>query len=411
MTVQLTARNASTEDLLTILNSQQAAKLDVVAPAVKIKSKAGNLWVADSVAQLTDDGVTLAAGEYIPTAVCDNAVADRLNIGRTYMGRMRETGRTDLIDGNVNGLLHGKRTGDEIVHAADPRAFLLRLFKGDDGQPGVARTILSDRYALTMDNLDVLTAVLSGIRQAGVQPYVRVSDLSETRMRVRFEFPDLYQDAEGLLKNYTSPFEGGRIRRAGGRDLEALRRELGAHHIFSDADAPIAYMGFDLDNSETGGGAYNLTPVVSMLKCTNGWVMTREGTHKVHRGAILDKGIVRYQADTIAAAGKTIALETRDTVSQWLTQDYLSSLVTSIETKAAVQITSPTEVVPKVCLGVGLSKEESKSVLDFFILSGQMTAGGIGQAITAYAQTVEDPDRAFDIERLAMPALEAAAKA
>jgi hypothetical protein len=65
--------------------------------------------------------------------------------------------------------------------------------------------------------------------------------------------------------------------------------------------------------------------------------------------------------------------------------------------------------VPKVCAGLGLTAEESKSVMDFFILSGQPTAGGVANALTAYAQTLEDPDRAYEVERLAVPALEAVA--
>ncbi len=81
-------------------------------------------------------------------------------------------------------------------------------------------------------------------------------------------------------------------------------------------------------------------------------------------------------------------------------------MITGFEEKAAVTIASPTEVVPKVCTGLGFTADESKSVLDFFILSGQPTAGGVANAITAFAQTLEDPDRAYEVERLAVPALE-----
>jgi len=49
-------------------------------------------------------------------------------------------------------------------------------------------------------------------------------------------------------------------------------------------------------------------------------------------------------------------------------------------------------------------------VFDFFIRGGQISAGGVMQAVTAYAQTVEDPDRAYDVERAGVPALEAAFK-
>lgn len=415
MTVQLEARNASPQDLITILQSQQAAKLDVVAPAVKIKSQGGDIVVADTVAELTEDGVTPAAGTYRPTEVFDEAVSAKLRIPRDYYRRLRADGRADLIDANVNGLLHGKRRYEadgavSEIHAPDSRSFLLRLFRGDDGEPGVARTMQSDRYALTMDNLDVLMAVQKGIRDAGVQPVVLVSDLSERHMRVRYEFPGLHQETTAL-DGYTSPFKGGRVRRAGPRDLEALRAQYGPHHIFSDTDAPVAYLGIDLDNSETGGGAYSLTPVVAMLKCTNGWVMTRHGTRKVHRGGVLAEGVVRPSLETIRLAGKLVTSETADTIRQWLTPEYLASLVGEIEQKAGVPVTSATEVVPAVCTSLGFTPDEAREVLDLFILSGQPTAGGLGQAITAYAQTVENVDRAYDLEQLAFPALEKAAAA
>lgn len=411
MSVQLTARNASAQELLQILNSQKAHKLDVVAPARAIWSRNGQLVVANTVAEVTEDGVTSAAGTYNLTEIADRGLADKLNIGQTYFRRMREAGRTDLIDGNVNGWLHGNKRGDEIVHEADQRAFLLRLFRGDDGQPGVARAVLSDRFNLTMDNLDMLMAVTQGIQAAGVNPVVNVSDLSESRMRVRFEFPDVYARAEGLLDGYRTPFSGGERgpRRAGHRDLAALRRQYGEHHIFNQGEEPIAYMGLDFDNSETGGGAYNLTPVVVLVRCTNGWTDTRKGIRKVHLGKVLSEGVIRPSVQTVRAAGQLITSETTDAVTQWLTTDYLASLIAGFEEKAATPIDSPTEVVPKACTGLGFTADEAKNVLDFFILSGQPTAGGVANAITAYVQTVEDPDRAYELERLAVPAMEAVA--
>lgn len=414
MTVQLTARNASATELLEILNSQKAHKLDVVAPARGIWSRDGKLVVANTVAEVTEEGVTTAAGTYSLTDIADRGLADKLGIGQTYFRKMREAGRNDLIDGNVNGWLHGNKSREgELLHAADDRSFLLRLFRGDDGQPGVARAVLSDRFNLSMDNLDMLMAVTQGIQAAGVQPVVNVSDLSESRMRVRFEFPEVYGMAEGLLDGYRSPFSGpggldNGLTRAGHRDLAALRRQYGEHHIFNQGEAPIAYMGLDFDNSETGSGAYNLTPVVVLVRCTNGWTDTRKGIRKVHLGKVLTEGVIRPSLETVRAAGALIKSETTDAVTQWLTPEYLASMIAGFEEKAAVQLTSPTEVVPKVCQGIGLSADEAKSVLDFFVLSGQPTAGGIANAITAYAQTVEDPDRAYEVERLAVPALEAA---
>lgn len=416
MSVQLEARNASAQDLVEILRSQQAAKLDVVAPASKITSRNGLIVVADTVAELSASGVTPAAGTYRPTRVFDDAIAGKLEIPRPYFRKMRDAGRTDLIDANVSGWLHGRQRvnghGERItVHEPDGRSFLLRLFRGEEGEPGVARAFLSDRYNLTMDNLDMLVAVNQGIRAAGVEPVVNVSDLSESRMRVRFEFPEVWTRAEGLLNDYKSPFNGDRgPQRAGHRDLAALREQYGPHHIFNRGEEPIAYIGLDFDNSETGGGAYNLVPVVCLVRCSNGWIDTRYGIRKVHLGRVLEEGVVRPSLETIRAAGQLVQSQTTDAVREWLTTDYLTGLVTHYEELAGKQIASPTEVVPKVCAGLGFSDEEAKSVLDMFIVSGQPTAGGLANAITAFAQTIESPDRAYEVERQAVPALELAAR-
>lgn len=44
--MQTTTRNASLADLATLLTEQQARKIDVVAPASKLRSKDGNLVIA-----------------------------------------------------------------------------------------------------------------------------------------------------------------------------------------------------------------------------------------------------------------------------------------------------------------------------------------------------------------------------
>src|SRR5712692_1416825 len=195
MSVTLTARNATAADLVAILQAQRAHRHDLVVPSTSVKSLNGMIVVKDAESQLTDSGVTTVNGTYRPTDIFDDGLSDKLGIPRAYLRKMRDS-RPDMLDQAVNGWLHGRsrRTADgstEQVHPADERAFLLRLFRGDDGGEGVARAMLSDRYSLSMDNLDVLTAVLNGIRDSGVNVTSRVSDLSERAVRVRFDAPDV----------------------------------------------------------------------------------------------------------------------------------------------------------------------------------------------------------------------------
>ena len=417
MAPQLTARNATPQDLVKILNEQKAHKLDVVVPATNMKMKDGLLIVKDSEAVLGEDGVTTTNGIYRPTDVFDDGLSDKLAIPRQYLRRLRGS-RPDMLDQNVNGWLHGRKrvTGSsypetskfEVVYPADGRAFLLRLFRGDEGGEGVARAMLSNKYALSMDNLDMLTAVMSGIRDSGYQPLVRVSNLSERGMRVRFEFPDLHTQAPGLLDGYRSPFDGGgAVRRAG--SFDELRQQYGAHHMFSEKDAPLAYVGIDFTNSETGDGKYKLTPVIGIVRCTNGLIDTRNSLARTHLGARLDEGIVKPSAETIRKAGELVVAQTTDAVNAWLAPEYLERTIAGWTEQAQVPVTASAETVPAVVADLGFSQEEQQGVLDLFIRSGQVTAGGIANAVSAYAQTVEDVDRAYEIELKAVEAMERAA--
>ena len=67
----LTARNASIEDMVALLRGQQKRKVDVVAPASAIRAEGGLIQLDATVPLLGADGVTMTAGVYRPTEVCD----------------------------------------------------------------------------------------------------------------------------------------------------------------------------------------------------------------------------------------------------------------------------------------------------------------------------------------------------
>jgi hypothetical protein len=216
----LTARNATLNDLVAILRAQGAAKLDVVAPAGLIRSDGGLIMLGGVEAVMDDAGVTPVDGAYRASEVFDDGLAAKLRIPRDYLRRMRAEA-PDLLDANINGWLHGwPPTGhyamiqgmpDPYVREPDRRSFLLRLFRGNDGGPGVARALLSDSYKLTMDCLDMVVAVLQGVELAGVKldNARTVCDLTERRMRVRVYADDVSMEAPGLLEGYRSPFSDG----------------------------------------------------------------------------------------------------------------------------------------------------------------------------------------------------------
>jgi hypothetical protein len=134
--MQTNTRNATLEDLASMLKEQHARKIDVVAPAGVVSMKDGDLVLKGMEPILNDDGVTDPNGSYRPTSVADEGLAEKLGIPLLYVRRLRHE-RLDLLDGNVNGWLRGSRVrrtieidnavaGVEQDHGPDPRSFLIR---------------------------------------------------------------------------------------------------------------------------------------------------------------------------------------------------------------------------------------------------------------------------------------------
>jgi len=65
------ARNVTLGDLAGMLRDQHARKVDIVAPAAAIRARHGQLTIDGTDPVLGSDGVTMSAGTYTPTEVCD----------------------------------------------------------------------------------------------------------------------------------------------------------------------------------------------------------------------------------------------------------------------------------------------------------------------------------------------------
>ena len=293
------ARNVTLADLAGLLRDHQARKFDVVAPASAIRARGGQLVIDGADPVLGPDGVTMTAGTYIPTEVCDQGLADKLGIPAAYLRRIREQ-RSDLYDANVNGWLD-----------ADPRKFLIRCLRPATGTgPGVARAFLSDGYR-RIDNLDVLLAALDGVRDAGVPVEIDGCDLTERKMYVRVVCEQVAVLAPALLADYRSPFTGA-----------------------AGADNPAVFAGFVISNSETGCGAFTLTPRLVVQVCRNGMTITKDAIRAVHLGERLEEGVVTWSGNTLDKTLALITARTSDTVATFLDPRYTDRVVRAIAEQA-----------------------------------------------------------------------------
>lgn len=387
--MQTTTRNATLADLALMLQERQARKVDVVASAPAFRSESGVIVVDGTEPIITDDGVTDGDGRYRPTVVADEQLADKLGVPIRYLRRMREQ-RPDLLDANLNGWLHGDvdpETGLVGAAGADERKFLLRAFRGDDGGEGVLRAVLSDGYGF-LDDLDVLTATLDGVRQSGAEVDVTRCDVTERRMYVKIEAPAVAVVADALLDGYRSPYTGN-----------------------AGADNPLVHAGFRLVNSEVGCGAFSLVPELTVQVCNNGMTMTRDIMRAVHVGGRLDEGLIRWSADTERKTLQLVSARARDAVATFLDAEYVGRIVDELTAKAQTPIVDPVATVERVGKRMGYTQEQTAGVLDHFIKGGALTSGGVLHAVTSWAQTIDDADQAWEFQTTAIDAMAAASGA
>lgn len=402
MTVKLQARNATLGDLAQLLREQHAAKVDFVTGLRNLVSEDGVLRVKGT--SVFGDGQL-----FRPTEIADGHLAEKLGIPVQYLRSLRGN-RIDLFDANVNGWTQGGKPFNPVQprYEPDSREVLLRTFQGDPDGEGVLRAVLSDRYAI-IDNLDVLMAALDGVRETGTNVDVVGCDLTEQRMTVRLAAPDIMVHAPALLKGYRSPFGGeGIYDHSNGVRRFVDRVPQWAKDKYQVGDDGV-FGGFVITNSETGGGAFTITPRIMVLACLNGAMITRDALRQVHLGGKLEEGQIRWSEDTRIKSMELAKAQARDAVTTFLDVDYVAGIIAGVEEQAAVELTEPGDTIKYVAKTLQFSEQAAEGILDHFIRGGQMTAGGVMQAVTSYAQTLENPGIAFDMESQALKALELAA--
>lgn len=441
-------RNADVQEIMDILTDQQARQADVIVPASLMRYERGNLAIAsdERTQAVTDDGVMDLAGLYRPTSVGDETMASKVGAHGGFIKAMRDKGRHDVIDHVLNDLLHGggHDYGAEaawiLEHADETGAvaelapefpefgeyagkIMLRLLKGDPGEEGVLRAALSSRYRV-MDNLTVLLAVMEGIQRAGVNAVPSNFDLSDRKLYGRFEVPELAMMAPNLLAGYRSPFDGIGAERRAGEDRPGFR--LQSEHGYWTPEAallaaqregmgyepgkePVVWAGFVISNSDVGYGSRTLSPQIRVRVCKNGLTLLAESDRKVHLGSDQDEGVM-WSTETQEKELSLITAQTRDLVSTWMTPEWFGAQVAAIEELAGVPVPKPEPVIEAVAKTVKFSKADQAGILSHFMRGGAYTVGGIGNAITSWSQTVDDAERAAELDAAALPAMKEAAR-
>ena len=381
-------RDVGLEQMMRILQDQQTHKVDIVAPASQIRSREGLIVISGTAPILTPDGVTCADGRYVPTAVFDEGIADKLGMPEGYVRKMRAKA-PDLYDANVNGWLHGRARAvngtRQILRQGDERSFMLRLFRGDDGADGVARAMLSTKYN-RIENLDIMLSALQGVRDAGISGQVEGCDLTDRRMYARITAPEIAAYAPQLLRDYRSPFTGNR-----------------------GADNPTVWAGLEIKNSEVGEGKFTITPRIVFEVCRNGATIAKDALARTHLGARMDDGVIQWSEQTQRMNLELVQAQTRDAVQTYLNIDYLRRVLDNMNEQAATPVSAPAETIQALGTALQYDAATTQGVLEHFIKGADLSAGGVMHAVTSWAQETPSADTASHLESTALQAMELAA--
>lgn len=370
-------RNARLDDMLEVLNRQHELKYDAVVPSTHLGYEEGDLVIREGATAITEEGVDLVSARFGPTRQFEDQLSGRLDIAGAYMRKMRDGGAIDLLDINVN---YWFRRAE--------RNFFVRGFRGTEpGDVGIARAIMSDRYQV-IDHLDALFAVLDGIRDTGLRVQVTAADLSEQKMRVKVEAPEITAAAPRFLERYRPP-NGGNLGTPG-------------HEIVND----LISAGLVITNSETGGAAFQIAPQITVLVCRNGMTRTRDAMRRVHLGGKMEEGVIAWSEDTKRHEIELIRSQARDAVTTFLSEDYLGRVASVLEHAGDMILQRPLVVLEDVAKRLRYSEDERQAIADLFVQSGDTRASGVVQAFTAFARDLDDPDRAAEIEEESFTILE-----
>jgi len=325
------------EDLAVELKRQSENKRDFLAPACQILVK-----TKEKRTTLDLD----ACGMFPARETAHAQIAELVDIPKAYYDRLRSQA-PNLFDYNVNFWL-STNTSNRLVRTLD----------------GQARAVLSGKYR-PLDNYDLAEAALPVLQDRGFE--IVSCEITEKRF---------------FLKAVTPRIQG-----------EVKRGDL-------------VQAGLSISNSEIGEGTLKIDPMLYFLVCTNGMITPDSRVKKYHVGRAvdgLDNAMEFFRSETRQADDRAFWMKIRDVLAGVLTQDFLDRQIQKLRDSAEQAFfVPPNQIVEVTAKRFRFTNEERDSVLNHLIQghNGQpeMTRYGLAQAVTRASQSVDDYERATELE-------------
>jgi RNAse (barnase) inhibitor barstar len=308
------------------------------------------LWMRETGKSMEMEG----NGSYMLTDVFHDQVADKLQIPRTYYGRMLETA-PDLLSTNVNAWFR-----------KEPEKRMVRTLNIPNGN--IMRAFLSDKFTTTRDNAVVAQAVLPVLfrQQTEFGMEIKSCDLTPKRLYLQCVYPKL--QAEIKLGDAV---QGGIV----------------------------------ISNSEIGLGSFQIELLIYRLVCMNG--MIRPATirkHHVGRRIDTDEEVntTFYRRETIQADQKAFEMKVADVVNHSFDKKKFDEEVLKLQESATdiFKARKAGDLVEEVSKKFNISKDDGGNILDALADGNDFSRWGLANAITFQACGAKDYDKSIEFERI-----------
>jgi hypothetical protein len=249
---------------------------------------------------------------------------------------------------------------------------------------GQVRAFLSDRY-LVIENYDIAFAALDVARESGGE--VIECSLSDTHMRIAFTSKLVWDTVN--VERAAHKFIGS----------ETWSKQVGYKAPQDLPGGPGTVQPLvTIANSETGHGGFIVTLGILQRICTN-MAKIEDVVSKIHIGERLEQGI--FAQETVHQEGKLIYMKARDAVRAAFNQEGFKRMVAIAQNAQADKLTNPATALANLAKDHGLSEDSRNAILAHFTRDYDATRYGLAQAVSRYAQDVDDSETANDLVVLA----------
>lgn len=343
------------QDMLSEVVRQTESKRDFIADTKETLRMVQMPHYDDGVAivLLRQGNPTNELQRFAITEHCHRQIAARLKIPFKYYMRLLKDHK-DLVIENVNTLFE-----------REPETRLIRTLDGK------ARAFLSNAYR-RVDNDEILEATLPVIR-GDFDTTILNTNVNENRMRFKCLFNgDEHQTVIGKAPN-------------GGDD--------------------VVHAGFEMGNSEVGGGSFYIRGFFYRSFCLNGCVFGAEETmsmRQIHVGSRVDipEGF-ELSEETRRKEDELIITAAKDVLTSLSSPEFTRKMGDRLRAlKETPNAKNPEAVIEAIAKEVTLKDSERSKALEAFIREQDYSQWGAVNAVTNVANHVDDYERASELEEI-----------